>query len=96
MLEGKSLQHRCYHLLLNVLTTPFPTITQRLAKLFRLFRLIKVAKLLKLFFVRGQVQVDEVISADENIDIKMSVVGRKMTERITKKGKDLTVHTTCN
>ena len=29
---------------------------------------------------------DEELTPDDDIDIKMSVVGRKMTERITKKG----------
>lgn len=40
--------------------------------------------------------MDEEISADEDIDIKMSVVGRKMTERITKKGKNLHIYATFN
>ncbi len=62
-------------------------IKYRLAKLFRLFRLVKIAKLLKVFFRSSHVkEVEEEITSDEDIDIKMSVVGRKMTERITKKG----------
>ena len=32
-------------------------------------------------------RVDEILDLGEDIDLKMSVVGRKMTESITKKGK---------
>lgn len=50
-------------------------------------RLIKVAKLLK-WIIRNEKtsHAEDDLSPDEDIDIKMSVVGRKMTERITKKG----------
>lgn len=57
----------------------------RLAKLFRLVRLIKVAKLLKWTMRSGKPYEEKDMEADDEIDIKMSVVGRTMTERITKK-----------
>ena len=57
---------------------------RRLAKLFRLVRLIKVAKLMKWIMRNGESRIPG--DDDEDIDMKMSVVGRKMTERITKKG----------
>ena len=59
---------------------------KRLAKLFRLVRLIKVAKLLKWMVKSGKPYEEDDLGTDDQIDIKMSVVGRKMTERITKKG----------
>jgi class 3 adenylate cyclase len=61
----------------------------RLAKLFRLVRLIKVAKLLKWAVgwrtAKDDSKQKDINSSDEDIDMKMSVVGRKMTESITKK-----------
>ena len=60
-----------------------------MAKLFRLVRVIKVAKLLK-WIIRDQGKNsnnnEDDLGLDEGIDMKMSVVGKKMTERITKKG----------
>jgi hypothetical protein len=61
----------------------------RLAKLFRLVRLIKVAKLLKWAvgwrITKEDAKKKDVKSSDDDVDMKMSVVGRKMTESITKK-----------
>lgn len=61
----------------------------RLAKLFRLVRLIKVAKLLKWTvgwrITKEDSKKKDIKSSDEDVDMKMSAVGRKMTESITKK-----------
>jgi len=61
----------------------------RLAKLFRLVKLVKVAKFMKWIMMSGKKPIKADLGADDNIDIKMSVVGKTMTERITKKGKYL-------
>ena len=62
----------------------------RLAKLLRLVRLIKIVKLFKWLLGLQKKQdtkrmEEDDYDADEDIDFKMSVVGRKMTESITKK-----------
>ena len=49
-------------------------------------RLVKVAKLLKWAMMRRKKTNGKILDADDDIDMKMSVVGRKMTESITKKG----------
>lgn len=60
----------------------------RLAKLLRLIRLVKSVKLMKwtISFVRKRNKVsDSEEDTNEIVDMKMSVVGQKMTESITKK-----------
>ena len=52
-------------------------------------RLIKVTKLLKWIMRNGKGNADDDKGSGEDLDMKMSVVGRKMTERITKKGEVL-------
>lgn len=64
----------------------------RLAKLFRLVRLIKIAKLLRCLMVFSQrkatnTSMEDDLNFDDDVDMKTSVVGRKMTESITQKGK---------
>ena len=59
----------------------------RLAKLLRLLRLVRVAKVLKWMMGNtGKKKSDSEDDTDNGIGMKMSVVGRKMTESITKKG----------
>lgn len=59
----------------------------RFAKLLRLLRLIRIAKVLK--WMMGYRKKKEENTPDEHdeIGVKMSNVGRHMTESITKKGK---------
>jgi len=60
----------------------------RLAKILRLIRLIKVVKILKWlisFVKRRDEKKEDENDTDEDVELKMSVVGRKMTESITKK-----------
>ena len=60
----------------------------RLAKLMRLIRLAKVAKLMKWsfsFFKKRSNDEDFAEDANDTVDMKMSVVGLRMTESITKK-----------
>jgi len=54
--------------------------------MFRVLRLIKIAKVLK--WMMGYTKKKDTSRDDDadDIDMKMSVVGRKMTESITKKG----------
>lgn len=63
------------------------TTHNRLAKLFRLVRLMKVAKLLKWMINREKNQTGDKNNSEDSMEIKTSVVGKKMTEQITKKGK---------
>jgi hypothetical protein len=44
---------------------------------------------MKWIMMSGKKPIKADLGADDNIDIKMSVVGKTMTERITKKGKYL-------
>jgi hypothetical protein len=60
----------------------------RLSKLLRLLRLIKIAKVLKWMMGYRQKKETHVDDTDDEIGMKMSVVGRKMTESITKKGEE--------
>lgn len=60
----------------------------RLAKLLRLFRLVKIAKIFKWtmgFNKKKDEKKKEDNDVEHEVDFKMSVVGRKMTESITKK-----------
>lgn len=60
-----------------------------MAKLFRVLRLVKAVKLMKwtMRFIRKRTgSKGSDMDIDETVDLKMSVVGQKMTESITKKG----------
>ncbi len=72
---------------------------QRLAKIFSVVRLFKVAKVLKIFMANKKRHEQEIVDAgvdtDGDIDVKMSIVGRKMIDSITKKGMSKVYHVSC-
>lgn len=79
------IQYRLHWRIRNDFNTDF---TIRLAKLLRLLRLVKIVKVLK--WMMGYKKKKEAIGHEDNDDeigMKMSVVGRTMTESITKKGE---------